>query len=162
MPLQRHSDVPAFLSAGPLVLATGSRTLTGPAGTVELDLGPYSVLRELMRRPGDVVPVAWLVDALYPDPDLECEVPERAVVTRVYRAREAMERVGVPGDMLRCRRGDGYVLDAGSPRVVRSYTPEQVALLDRIVATHPDRALVADLAPLFSHVHARVAEAAHG
>ena len=161
MPLHRHSDVPAFLSAGSLVLATGSRTLTGPAGSAELDLGPYSVLRELMRRPGDVVSAAHLIDTAWPDPDLECEVPEKALLMRVSRAKDALERVGVPRSWLRCRRGDGYVL-AGEPRVVRSYSPAQAALLDRIVATHPDQALVAELTPLSPHLRAHGAETACG
>jgi DNA-binding response OmpR family regulator len=112
---------------------------------VDLDLAPYVVLRELMRRPGAVVSQAQLIEASWPDPDLEPARPEDAIRVRICRAREALEQVGAPREQLALRFPRGYSIE-GERRVVRSFTPAQAAIVDRLLATHPDRAAVQALA----------------
>lgn len=141
--LLTSSPVP-YLSAGVLVLDTHTRSLTGPTGSCRLDVAPFIVLRELMRRPGAVISQEQLIEASWPDQDSEPDHPEDAIRARVCRAREALERVGAPREQLALRFPRGYSIE-GERRVVRAYTPRQAAALDRLVATHPDRAAVLEL-----------------
>ena len=126
-----------FMSAGPLVLDTLTHQLDGPAGAVELASGPYSILRELMRRPGVVVETGRLIEAAWPDADLEPENAAHAMRMRVRSARRAMEAVGVSGRMLKLKFQIGYFMQ-GEPRVIRTFTPAQAAAIDRLLPTLPE------------------------
>ena len=135
----------AVLSAGALQLDTAAMALSGPAGTCTVPHGAFTLLRALMERPGQVMTMEQLVKACWPDPEQEPGNAEAAVKTRVLRAREVIEQIGASGKMLRSVYGAGYTID-GEPRTVRTLTPEQDVALERLLATHPDAALVAAFA----------------
>ena len=143
MTATRQTVLPPMLSAGLLALDTRGFVLFGPHGaSAGLDLGPYLVLRELMRRPGVVVSTSALIEAMWPDVDQEPRDTEHAVRQRVVRARQAVRSVGVPGTALRLIRGAGYSV-AAAPAVVLVVTPLQATAIRELVATHPNRAAAA-------------------
>lgn len=126
------ATMPPVLSAGALALNTLSRELTGPAGVVKLDRGPFQVLLALMRRPGLILSLTQLIEAAW-EPDLEPVDPEKAMRMRIARARDAMEQVGISRDRLALRFMAGYVIER-EPGVVRVFTPEIAAQVDRFLA----------------------------
>lgn len=140
------ATIPPMLSAGNVLLDVLAHVLTGPAGSERLDGGPFIVLRELLKRPGAVVSTKQLIAAAWDDPDLEPQNPEAAIRARVCRARDALERVGASRDQLRLNFPRGYSLE-GEKRIPWVLTPSQSATLRRLIATHPDRAAAAELAP---------------
>ncbi len=135
----------AFLSAGVLTLDTAAHILSGPAGTRELHGRTYVLLRTLMRQPGQAAPMAQIVEAFWPDPDLQPRKLADAVKGRVLQARHAIAAVGAPRNLLRVVYRGGYLIE-GAPRVVRALTPAQAVALDQLLATHPNAALVAAFA----------------
>ena len=141
----RPPSASAVLSAGALQLDVAAMALTGPAGMCTVPHGAFALLRALMERPGQVMTVEQLVKACWPDPEQEPGNAEAAVKTRVLRARDVIEQVGGSGKLLRSIYAAGYTFD-GEPRTVRTLTPEQDAALERLLATHPDAALVAAFA----------------
>ena len=133
----------ACLSVGSLVLDAGARTLTGPAGTCDLRVGALAVLRALMRQPGQVVEIGRLIEARWCS-NLEPASAQTAIRMALSRARDAIAHVGGDPKQLRAASGVGYKL-IGEAKVVRSFTLEQAALLDQLLASHPDATRVAAL-----------------
>lgn len=136
MPSLLCDDTPPVLTAGPLVLDTGSRLLSGPRGSVRLDLGPYCLLKQLMAHPWQVLPYERLTAAIWPDPEMEPENAVAALRVRAARARDAMQKVGVAPTRLVTQHATGFLIEA-EPRVYRALTPMQAAAVDALAATHP-------------------------
>lgn len=141
------SALPGFarslLSAGHLVLDTAARTLTGPTGTCDLSVGAYAVLRALMKSPGVVLETNSLIAERW-CPDLEPANAETSIRMAISRARDAISVVGGNPKQLRAVSGVGYRLD-GAAWAVRAYAPGHVELLHRLIASHPDGDLVAEV-----------------
>lgn len=127
-----------ILVHGPLALDVGSRILTGPARTTILTAAEMSIIRPLMTR--------TIVGFREPRDDAVVNAAHRpAIRMRVLRAKQALERVGVPGRMIYSVRGLGYHLVSRADLPARVFTGHKLELLERVLRTHPDRALVAEL-----------------
>lgn len=157
MALDHPSSQRALLTVGELVLDIAARTLTGPIGTSDLTVGAFAVLLALMKNQGAVLETGQLIEARW-RPDLEPANAPTMIRMAVSRARSAIAQVGADPKQLRAVTAVGYRL-GGAPRVVRAYTREQAAVLERIIATHPDQQLVAELSgaacilPAFADTH---------
>jgi DNA-binding response OmpR family regulator len=136
-----QSTSPDLLAAGPLVLDLKTRVLTGPATSTELASSCFGTVRAFMRHAGQIVDTGTLIGELFLA-GLEPKEAEVALRHRIMRVRQMLTKVGMPASCLRNVRGEGYVLDAPE-KVVRTFTPAQADILDRLVATHPDQAAAA-------------------
>jgi DNA-binding response OmpR family regulator len=99
-----------LLRAGDLTLDTSTGLLIGPTAELQVNRGEFILLRCLMARPGRIYEFASIIEALWPDPDIEPERPEHAVRTRVMKARCCIKYVGGDPELLRSIWGIGYLI----------------------------------------------------
>jgi two-component system OmpR family response regulator len=94
----------ADVTIGPFRLDTAARRLTRDDVTLELTPREYAILEMLANRRGDVVTRSALCDHIYGD--------DTDVYSNVIDVHIASLRRKVGADLIRTRRGHGYVLDA--------------------------------------------------
>jgi DNA-binding response OmpR family regulator len=92
---------------GPLEVDTGKRSVRSEGREVHLTPAEFSVLEYLLARRGRVVPKQELVDHLYPDAK---PGSENAVEVFVHQLRRKIAS-GAGGDVVRTRRGHGYLVE---------------------------------------------------
>lgn len=66
----------------------------------------------LLERPGVLFGQSALIEALYPDPDLEPEQPDLVLRKRVQQLRAALLLVSGGQVQVRTERGVGYAVEA--------------------------------------------------
>jgi len=88
----------------------GSRTLVG-VKKVRISRHEHLILMRLARQRGVLVPMAGLIASLWPDPDIEPELPEVAFRTHICRLRNKFEAAGVERNAIRVVWGEGYFLE---------------------------------------------------
>jgi two-component system OmpR family response regulator len=94
----------AEVTIGPFRLDTAARRLTRGDAPVELTAREYAILELLANRRGDVVTRAAICDHIYGD--------DTDVLSNVVDVHIASLRRKLGADLIRTRRGHGYVLDA--------------------------------------------------
>jgi len=132
--MMRSAELSPLLCANDLCLDRWTRVLAGPSGAERVEPGAFVVLRELLQRPGQVVAKDKLIGAIWPDADREPECGETGLRKRVLQARQALERVGVPGERLELVFLIGYRFVAGGECVARILTPAEAAVIDQMRA----------------------------
>ena len=127
---------------GPLILDADKHILTGPSGWVDLRGSEFETLKVLMVP--RVVSFDDLAAAAFPREQKQPRRPDHAIAVRIARLRTVLETVGVSADAIRAFPRMGYGLGLGGT-VARTYTGRRVRMLDALLASHPDRAGVAEL-----------------
>lgn len=92
------------LVLGPYEVDVPGRALIGPEGDIRLTAREWAILEALLQRPRQVVSKAALEERLYA---FDSEVESNAIEAHVSRLRK---KLGF--DLIRTRRGLGYVLEA--------------------------------------------------
>ncbi len=133
----------AVLIRGPLTLDTAPRTLRGPAGTTPLTWALTRLLVNLMRSVS--LSTDDLLRLVYVPAGGFTPNHHRALRTQIMRIRVALEAVGVPAATLKNWHGLGYGLDLPLVAETRTFTGPQLAQLDALLASHPDRDAVSQL-----------------
>lgn len=75
-------------------------------GTVELTRNEINILAQLMRRPGEIISRADLIEALW---DNRIYIDDNSLSVNMTRLRSKLEALGLPG-CIKTRRGLGYQL----------------------------------------------------
>jgi two-component system, OmpR family, response regulator len=102
--IRRASPEPvAELSAGPLLLDTNSRLVRRGSETIELTAREYAILELLARRKGTVVTRSAIYDHVYDE--------HEDTLSNVIDVFVAALRRKVGADVIRTRRGHGYLID---------------------------------------------------
>ncbi len=140
---KQRNKPPPHLVRGPLALNVRSGDLRGPAGAMQLSFGRLILLAALMPR--DIVMEAALLDVEFPPGTRQPATPQHALRVQIMRIRAALERVGVPGATLRNWHGLGYGLMLPRASAYRVFEGPKVALLEMLLATHPNQSAVARL-----------------
>jgi DNA-binding response OmpR family regulator len=107
MPAEAPQGAPRrVLSFGEFRADLDSRTVTGPAGTVDLAKSEFDVLEVFLSRPNRVLSRSAIFDAIGNQEDAEAS---RALDLRIMRLRRKIE--ADPGNprFLRTVRGEGYI-----------------------------------------------------
>jgi DNA-binding response OmpR family regulator len=107
-----------------------TRVLTGPGGRIKLVGDVCRIMRMLMEAEGQTVSAETLAGGC------RRSVPW-AVFSGIHRCRYRIERVGADRGLIRTARGHGYAIGPDR-RVRRAFTPHQLAMLEEVLATHPD------------------------
>lgn len=129
------------LVRGYLSLDIKSRVLTGPSGLTGLAPADAETLAEIM----DGHLLAWPQKSFRLMPDTADLRARHKIRARVSRIRAALDRVGASPSVLHSFRGLGYGLMLREEPLVRSFVGPQIARLDRLLASHPNRQAVARL-----------------
>jgi two-component system response regulator TctD len=93
-----------IISIGPLAFDTNARQFQLDGEPLQLTPREHSVLEALVRRPGQAIGKAALVDSVY---GLDDEVAPNAIEIYVHRVRKKLEGSGIAIATL---RGIGYLL----------------------------------------------------
>jgi two-component system OmpR family response regulator len=102
--IRRASPEPLTeLSAGPLVLDTGARVVRRGGEPIELTAREYAILELLARRKGTVVTRSAIYDHVYDE--------HEDTLSNVIDVFVAALRRKIGSDVIRTRRGHGYVID---------------------------------------------------
>ena len=100
---QAESDT---LEAGELKLHLTRGTASAGEKSVELTRNELKILAYLMGNPGQIVPRADLIDALW---DSQIYIDDNTLSVNITRLRSKLEEIGLPG-FIKTRRGMGYQL----------------------------------------------------
>ena len=100
---QAESDT---LEAGELKLHLTRGTASAGEKSVELTRNELKILAYLMGNPGQIVPRADLIDALW---DSQIYIDDTTLSVNITRLRSKLEEIGLPG-FIKTRRGMGYQL----------------------------------------------------
>ena len=100
---QAESDT---LGAGELKLHLTRGTASAGEKSVELTRNELKILAYLMGNPGQIVPRADLIDALW---DSQIYIDDNTLSVNITRLRSKLEEIGLPG-FIKTRRGMGYQL----------------------------------------------------
>ncbi len=100
---QAESDT---LEAGELKLHLTRGTASAGEKSVELTRNELKILAYLMGNPGQIVPRADLIDALW---DSQIYIDDNTLSVNITRLRSKLEGIGLPG-FIKTRRGMGYQL----------------------------------------------------
>jgi two-component system OmpR family response regulator len=102
--IRRASPEPLTeLAAGPLVLDTGARVVRRDGEPIELTAREYAILELLARRKGTVVTRSAIYDHVYDE--------HEDTLSNVIDVFVAALRRKIGPDVIRTRRGHGYVID---------------------------------------------------
>ncbi len=102
--IRRASPEPLTeLAAGPLVLDTGARVARRDGEPIELTAREYAILELLARRKGTVVTRSFIYDHVYDE--------HEDTLSNVIDVFVAALRRKIGPDVIRTRRGHGYVID---------------------------------------------------
>ena len=126
-----------FLVRGELALNLDTRVLRGPNGALCLTPGDFAVVRLVMHA--RLVPLAELTAAVAGATCRTSARPDHALAQRVVRLRAVLERVGIDGHAIENSAGSGYRLTLAE-RDCRIFVGDRLAVLNHLLATHPDRA----------------------
>ena len=129
------------LRLGSISLDTTFGILSGPVGRHRLTGDPARILQEMLTHPG-LTFSNESIHSLCTVRDATATPPDVLVKSRISRCRGLLGRVGGPtaADMLQTERGFGYRLVV--PRIEMRLNEQQAALLDGLLASHPDQAAV--------------------
>lgn len=97
---------PDALEAKGLRLDLSKGVVASGKGTVELTRNEINILAHLMRRPGEIVSRADLIEALW---DSRIYIDDNTLSVNMTRLRTKLEALGLP-DCIKTRRGLGYQL----------------------------------------------------
>lgn len=97
---------PDALEAKGLRLDLSKGVAASNKGTVELTRNEINILAHLMRRPGEIVSRADLIEALW---DSRIYIDDNTLSVNMTRLRTKLEALGLP-DCIKTRRGLGYQL----------------------------------------------------
>lgn len=95
------------LTAGPLTLHLTRGTAALGSQTVELTRNELKILACLLAHPGQIVPRADLIEALW---DSEIYIDDNTLSVNVTRLRAKLGQLGL-GEAIKTRRGMGYQYD---------------------------------------------------
>ncbi|MEW6746234.1 MAG: response regulator transcription factor [Planctomycetota bacterium] len=104
---RRRSSGDPVVSVGALAIDTSARTVTWEGRPVDLPAREYSLLAFLASRRGETVSHIEIGDHLYDESTLPMS---NAVASAISSLRAKLKEAGA-GDLIRTRRGLGYVLD---------------------------------------------------
>lgn len=97
---------PDILEANGLTLHLTQGTASSNGKSVELTRNELKILAYLMSRPGEIVPRADLIDALW---DSQIYIDDNTLSVNVTRLRSKLAELGLP-EFIKTRRGMGYQL----------------------------------------------------
>ena len=104
-----RSGAPERFAFGGLILDTGSRTATGPAGSIRLTPRECDLLACMMREPGSpfsrerLLREAWRWDNAH-------QIRTKTVDMHIRRLRGKLEEIGCDPNMVQTVRYEGYRL----------------------------------------------------
>ncbi len=99
------------LTFGALRLETAARRVYADAREIALSPREYALLELLTRRAGELVTRRELWERMY---EFESGAESNVLDVMVYSLRRKLAGAGLP-DLIRTRRGEGYLLDPGGP-----------------------------------------------
>ncbi len=97
---------PELLEAAGLTLSLTRGTASAGERSVELTRNELRILAHLMRRPGEIVSRADLIEALW---DSQIYIDDNTLSVNMTRLRTKLAELGLPG-YIKTRRGMGYQL----------------------------------------------------
>ncbi|WP_295580524.1 response regulator transcription factor [uncultured Oscillibacter sp.] len=97
---------PELLEAAGITLSLTRGTASAGGRSVELTRNELRILAYLMRRPGEIVSRADLIEALW---DSQIYMDDNTLSVNMTRLRAKLEELGLPG-AIKTRRGMGYQL----------------------------------------------------
>lgn len=103
----KASGASHVLSHGGLQLDLDSSTAAFEGRTAVLTRNEQAILAMLMEAPGTIVARQELMCRLWESDQF---VDDNTLTVNVNRLRSTLERIGVPADFIRTRRGQGYIL----------------------------------------------------
>jgi two-component system copper resistance phosphate regulon response regulator CusR len=106
---RRRETGDPVVRVGPLAVHTAARSVTCNGRPLDLSAREYALLAYLLMRRGETVSRIEIEDHLYDESTLPMS---NAVAVAVSALRTRLKDAGA-GDLIRTRRGLGYVLDGG-------------------------------------------------
>lgn len=106
--VRRGARPQAGLAAGPLRLDPATRHLCHGDRAVLLTAREYALMELFCRHPGQVLPRERIAGALWDEP---WEASDNLIEAHVKNLRHKLALIGASRDLLRTRRGTGYVLE---------------------------------------------------